>query len=152
MKEHIATLKGKSMSDCILLVNNSNVIAPGMYKLDLQPLSPKLWKHREAHVDHLKMTKEHADTLCDIVEQTRAMKPLDNALDYAFTPVNKKKKVRFTEPSTSISNTQKQVDSHNTQTTNKPLLTSTGVNSSVNASGSKPKGNTRNDRISLPRK
>ncbi|GJV80768.1 hypothetical protein Tco_1516638, partial [Tanacetum coccineum] len=66
----------------------------------------------------------------------------------AVTPVNKKKKVRFTEPSTSTSNTQKQVDSHNTQTTNKPLLTSTGVNSSINASGSKPKGNTRNNRIS----
>nr|GEU30162.1 hypothetical protein [Tanacetum cinerariifolium] len=38
----------------------------------------------EVHVDYLKVTKEHADTLCRIVEQARAIKPLDNALDYAF--------------------------------------------------------------------
>ncbi|GJU54817.1 hypothetical protein Tco_1228531 [Tanacetum coccineum] len=38
--------------------------------------------------------------------------------------------------------------SHNIQTTSKPLLPSTGVNSSTHASGLKPKGNTRNNRIS----
>ncbi|GJX08041.1 retrovirus-related pol polyprotein from transposon TNT 1-94 [Tanacetum coccineum] len=114
LKEHIATLKGKN----------------------LQPLSPKLRKNRVAHVDHLKQTKEHADTLCEIVEQSRALKPLDNNLDYAckfttriqellvyvsatcptsrneseklvvVTPMNKKKQVRFAEPGTSTSNTQ----------------------------------------------
>ncbi|GKA24015.1 hypothetical protein Tco_0710048 [Tanacetum coccineum] len=178
LKDHIAKLKGKSVSDCTVPVNNSNVISLGMYKLDLQPLSPKLKKNREARVDYLKQTKEHADTLRDIVEQARALKPLDNALDYAckfttcihkllvyvsatcsssrnnseklvaVTPMNKSRQVRFAEPNTSTSNIQKHVDSHNTQTTNKPLLTSTRVNSSTNASGSKPKGNTRNNRIS----
>ncbi|GKA85386.1 hypothetical protein Tco_0807040, partial [Tanacetum coccineum] len=83
LKDHIAKLKGKSVSDCTVPVNNSNVISLGMYKLDLQPLSPKLKKNREARVDYLKQTKEHADTLRDIVEQARALKPLDNALDYA---------------------------------------------------------------------
>ncbi|GJT90276.1 hypothetical protein Tco_1079121 [Tanacetum coccineum] len=82
-KDHIATLKGKSMSDCIVPVNNSCVIAPEMYKLDLQPLSPKLRNNREVHVDYLKQTKKHADTLCNIVEQTRALQPLDSALDYS---------------------------------------------------------------------
>ncbi|GKC94972.1 hypothetical protein Tco_1160414 [Tanacetum coccineum] len=51
--------------------------------LDLQPLSPKLRKNREAHVDYLKQTKERADTLCAIVMQAKALKPLDNTLDYA---------------------------------------------------------------------
>ncbi|GJR09178.1 hypothetical protein Tco_0791830 [Tanacetum coccineum] len=81
LKEHIAMLKGKSMSDCIVLVNNLNVISPRMYKLDLQPLSPKLRKNMKAHVDYLKQTKEHADILNDIIKQARALKPSDNALD-----------------------------------------------------------------------
>ncbi|GJU40795.1 retrovirus-related pol polyprotein from transposon TNT 1-94 [Tanacetum coccineum] len=166
------------MFDSTVPVNNSNVIAPGMYKLDLQPLSPKLRKNKEAHVYYLKQIKEHADTLCDIVEQAKALKHSDNALDYAckfttriyklliyvsatcpssqndsdkliaITPMNKNREVRFAKPSTSISNIQKLVEAHSNQTTNNPLLTSTGVNSSTNASGSNPKGNTRNNRIS----
>ncbi|GJZ88650.1 integrase, catalytic region, zinc finger, CCHC-type containing protein [Tanacetum coccineum] len=43
-----------------------SLIAQGMFKLDLQPLSSKLKKNREAHVDYLKQTKEHADTLHEI--------------------------------------------------------------------------------------
>ncbi|GJZ60719.1 hypothetical protein Tco_0616535 [Tanacetum coccineum] len=137
LKDHIATLKGKSVSDCIAPVNNSNVIALGMFKLELPPLSPKLKKNREAHVDYVKQTKEYANTLCEIIEQARALKPLDNALDYAckfttqiqellvyvsatcpscqnnseklvaVTPMNKNRQVRFEEPSTPTSNTQK---------------------------------------------
>ncbi|GJZ33330.1 hypothetical protein Tco_0578766 [Tanacetum coccineum] len=38
---------------------------------------------REAHVNYLKVTKENADTLRDIVEQARASMPLDNVLDHA---------------------------------------------------------------------
>ncbi|GJZ58053.1 hypothetical protein Tco_0613547 [Tanacetum coccineum] len=83
LKKHIANLKGKSVSDCTEPINNSNVLAPGMFKLDLQPLFPKLRKNREVHVDYLKQTKEHVDTLHAIVENARALKPLDNALDYA---------------------------------------------------------------------
>ncbi|GJT28023.1 hypothetical protein Tco_0908298 [Tanacetum coccineum] len=149
-----------------------------MYKLDLKPLSPKLRKNREVHVDYLKQAKEYADTLRDIVEQARAQQPLDSALDYAckfttciqellvyvnatcpsslnmyeklvaITPLNKSKKVRFIEPIESTNNTPKQADSQNSKITNKPLLTSTGVYISTHASGSKPKGNTRNNRIS----
>ncbi|GKD40364.1 hypothetical protein Tco_1260571, partial [Tanacetum coccineum] len=53
------------------------------FKLDLQPLSPNLRNNREAHVDYIKVTTEHADTLRGIVEQARALKPLNNALDFA---------------------------------------------------------------------
>ncbi|GJU66419.1 putative reverse transcriptase domain-containing protein [Tanacetum coccineum] len=73
LKEHIATLKGKSVSVCTSSVNNANVIAPEMFKLDLKSLSSKLRKNREAHVDYLKQTKEHADTLHEIVEQARVL-------------------------------------------------------------------------------
>ncbi|GKA27368.1 hypothetical protein Tco_0713536 [Tanacetum coccineum] len=155
LKDHIATLKVKSMPDCTLPVNNSKVISLWMYKLDLQPLSPKHRKNMEVNVDYLKQTKEHADILHDIVEQARAFQPLDNSLDYAckfttciqelfiyvsatcpssldkseilvvFKPMNTSRKVTFTEPSTS-----------------------TRVKSSTSTSGSKPSGNSKKNKIS----
>nr|GEX15667.1 hypothetical protein [Tanacetum cinerariifolium] len=140
LKDQIATLKAKSVSDCAIRVNNSNVIAPWIYKLDL-PLSQKLKRNREAHVDYLQETKEHADTLRDIVEQARAQQSLDSMLAYAckFTTLiqellvfvnatcpsslskneksvasaktNKSEKVKFEELRKSTSDTPNQADS-----------------------------------------
>nr|GEZ06960.1 integrase, catalytic region, zinc finger, CCHC-type, peptidase aspartic, catalytic [Tanacetum cinerariifolium] len=62
----------------------------GMFKLDLEPLSPKLLNNKEAHIDYLKTTKEQADILRGIVKQAKAKQPLDSALDFsckAFTDV-----------------------------------------------------------------
>ncbi|GJX16552.1 hypothetical protein Tco_0217384 [Tanacetum coccineum] len=73
--------KGNSVSEYDKSKTISKVIALGMYKLDLVPLSPKLLQNREAHVDYLKHTQEHADILCKIVKQARALKPLDSDLD-----------------------------------------------------------------------
>ncbi|GJW93992.1 hypothetical protein Tco_0173664 [Tanacetum coccineum] len=60
----------------------------------------------------------------------------------AVTPINKKKTVRFADTVTSSGNIPK--------VTNRPLLSSTGVNPSTSAKyGSKPlEGNTKNDRFS----
>ncbi|GJZ12899.1 hypothetical protein Tco_0548129, partial [Tanacetum coccineum] len=63
--------------------NNANVIAPGMFRLDLEPLAPKLLKNRDAHIDYIKHTQEHADTLREIVEHARELRPLDSDLDSA---------------------------------------------------------------------
>ncbi|GJS79834.1 hypothetical protein Tco_0729715 [Tanacetum coccineum] len=150
LNDHIATLKGKSVSKGDKSKNISKVIAPGMYKLDVEPLSPKLLKNRGAHVDLLKNTQENANTISEIVKQDRALRPLDSDLESAFTPINKNKKVRFVELSTSSSNTQKHVDSGKTKDTNKPLFPSTRVISSTSASGSTPSGNTKKNRISRP--
>ncbi|GJY50287.1 retrovirus-related pol polyprotein from transposon TNT 1-94 [Tanacetum coccineum] len=68
----------------------------------------------------------------------------------AVTPLNKNKKVRVTKPATSSNNTQKQVDSHKTQDSNKPVLPSIGMKSSTSASRSQPSSNTKNNRISQP--
>ncbi|GJU04383.1 hypothetical protein Tco_1114721 [Tanacetum coccineum] len=141
MKDHIATLKGKSVSACTASVNNATLIALWMFKFDLQQLSSKLRQNREAHVDYLKYIKKHADTLYEMVEKARALKPLDKVLDYAckfttriqelliyvsatlpssqneseklvvVTPMNKNKKVRFADPRTSTSNTQNRTKS-----------------------------------------
>ncbi|GJR71753.1 hypothetical protein Tco_0084118 [Tanacetum coccineum] len=119
LKDHIAPLKRKSVSDCTAPVNNSNVISPGMFNLDMPPLFPKFRKNKKARVDYLKQTKEHADTLRELVEHARTLKPLDNLLDYAC---------KFT-------------------TRIQELLVR---KSSTNASRSKPRSNTRNNRISRP--
>ncbi|GJU47269.1 hypothetical protein Tco_1204535 [Tanacetum coccineum] len=83
LKKYIQELKGKSMADCSESVSKSKVIDPVVLKLDLEPLSSKLKNKREAHVDYIRITKENADTLRDIVEQARTSKPLDNPLAYA---------------------------------------------------------------------
>ncbi|GJU48226.1 retrovirus-related pol polyprotein from transposon TNT 1-94 [Tanacetum coccineum] len=156
LKEELRKLKGKSVVACRESVNKPKVIAPVVHKVELEPLSPKLKNNREAHVDYIRITKENADTLRDVVEQARTSNPLDNALAYAcmytkqiqellvyvsdtcpsspskseklvaVTPMNKARKVTFAKTSTtSDNNTQIQVDVHQTQTTNKPLVPST---------------------------
>nr|GEV88008.1 hypothetical protein [Tanacetum cinerariifolium] len=83
LKEELRKLKGKSVIACRESVNKPKVIAPVVHKVDLEPLSPKLKNNREAHVDCIRITKENADNLCDIVKQARTSNPLDNALAYA---------------------------------------------------------------------
>ncbi|GJV13803.1 hypothetical protein Tco_1355344 [Tanacetum coccineum] len=180
LKDHIATLKGKGVSEGDKSENISKVLTLGICKLDLEPLSPKLLRNREAHVDYLKYTQEHVDTLREIVEHARALRPLDSDLESSckfttrvqellvyvrdkcpsssrkskklitITPINKLKKVRFIEPSNSSSNTHKQVDSCKTKDSNKHLLSFTFVISSTSASRSKPQGNTKKNRILRP--
>ncbi|GJX91346.1 hypothetical protein Tco_0344672 [Tanacetum coccineum] len=83
LKKHIQELKGKSVADCRESVNKPKVSTPAVLKIDLEPLSSKLKNNREAHVDYIRITKENADTLRDIVEQAKTSNPLDNALAYA---------------------------------------------------------------------
>nr|GEY32147.1 hypothetical protein [Tanacetum cinerariifolium] len=74
----------KNVVERTATVANSNVVTSKVYKLDSQPLSPRVKNNRDVHVDYLKVTQEHTKTLWDIVKQARALKPLDNALDYAY--------------------------------------------------------------------
>ncbi|GKB53219.1 retrovirus-related pol polyprotein from transposon TNT 1-94, partial [Tanacetum coccineum] len=170
-------IKGKEIVDIAAQIPSANTIVPGMFKLDLEPLAPRLLQNREAHIDYLKYTQEQADILRGIVKQAKAEQPLDKELDFAgkhaqqiqellvyvrdtcpnainlsakkvaVTPKNKVKKVRFTEPLTSSSNI-KQVESSNTLDSNTHVLSSTGLKCSTSKCGSKPTSNKRNDRIS----
>ncbi|GJV53620.1 retrovirus-related pol polyprotein from transposon TNT 1-94 [Tanacetum coccineum] len=126
--------------------------------------------------------KESVETVREIVEEARVVKPLDSSLNYACrytklsqellqcvigtcpksfnerdnkapsTPVTRKKQVTFSDkPGTSSSNAQKHKVHQRVQLTNIPVLPSTGVNDSTEASGSKPRSNTKKNRI-LPAK
>ncbi|GJY74788.1 hypothetical protein Tco_0479219 [Tanacetum coccineum] len=128
LKNDLRKIKGKEIVDIALQIPSANTIIPGMFKLDLEPLAPRLLQNREAHIDYLKYTQEQADILWEIVEQAKAEHPLDkDAKKVDVTPKNKVKKVRFVEPLISSSNRLK---------------------CSTSKSGSKPTGNKRNDRIS----
>ncbi|GJR49554.1 hypothetical protein Tco_1400075 [Tanacetum coccineum] len=67
----------------------------------------------------------------------------------AVTPMNRTRKVRFAESTdTSKVKTQKQVQPQEKQTTNNSMSPSRRVSSSTEASRSKPRSNTKKDRIS----
>ncbi|GJR59214.1 hypothetical protein Tco_1501376 [Tanacetum coccineum] len=177
LKNDLRKIKGKEIVENVVHTPSATTIAPGMFKLDLVPLPPRLLQNRDVHIDYLRHTQEQANTLRELVEQAKAKQPLDRELDFAckyatriqellvyvqdtcpiavtpstkkvvVSPMNNVKKVRFAEPLTSSSNI-KQVESSNTSDSNTPVLSSTGVKCSTSNCGSKPPGNKRNDRIS----
>ncbi|GJY06947.1 retrovirus-related pol polyprotein from transposon TNT 1-94 [Tanacetum coccineum] len=79
-----------------------------MLNIDVETLNPRLLNTRSAHFDYLKHTQEEAVILREIVELGKSQHPLNNSLDSALvvTPKNKDKRVRFTEPVTSLGNTK----------------------------------------------
>ncbi|GJW96130.1 retrovirus-related pol polyprotein from transposon TNT 1-94 [Tanacetum coccineum] len=177
LKNDLQKLKGKEIVENVVHIPFANTIALGMFKLDLEPLPPRLLQNREVHIDYLRNTQEQANILREIVEQAKAKQPLDGELDLAckyttrmqellvyvqdtcpnaitpntkkvdVTPMNNVKKVRFAEPLTSPSNS-KQVESSNTSDSNTLVLSSTGVKCSTRNCRSKPLGNEKDDRIS----
>nr|GEV37108.1 retrovirus-related Pol polyprotein from transposon TNT 1-94 [Tanacetum cinerariifolium] len=174
LKNDLRKLKGKATIDNAAQIPSATTVVPGMFKLYLEPLAPKLMHNRESHIFYLKHTQDQAGILRGIVEQSKAKQPLDNELDFACkhakriqellvyvqdtcpsgirltetkvarTPMNKIKKVTFAEPIATSSTSQETHDS------NKPMLHSTGVKCSTSANGSKPSSNTKNNRISQP--
>ncbi|GJX04718.1 retrovirus-related pol polyprotein from transposon TNT 1-94 [Tanacetum coccineum] len=156
-----------------------------MYAIDVKPFPHPIrtiGNNRSAHLNYISHLKESVETVREIVEEARVVKPLDNALNYACqytklsqelleyvigtcpksfnerdnkapsTPVTRKKQVTFSDKTgTSSSNTQKHEAHQNVQQTNIHVIPSTGVNTSTEASGSKPRSNTKKNRI-LPAK
>ncbi|GKA52031.1 hypothetical protein Tco_0745227, partial [Tanacetum coccineum] len=137
-KNELRKLKRKNVDDTTISKPNAT-IAPGMFKLDIEHFSHRLKNNRDAHEELL----VHVSQTCP-----NSLKPSEKLV--AVTPMNKNKRVRFVEPATSSSNIPKQTDSLKTKDSNKPLLTSTRVTPTTSASGSKPSGNTKNNRITRP--
>ncbi|GKE11630.1 retrovirus-related pol polyprotein from transposon TNT 1-94 [Tanacetum coccineum] len=177
LQSELKRLKGKYVLDNVTTMTNATTIAPGMFKLDIEPLSHRLKNNRDTHDDYLKNTIENINTICGLVERTRKQNPSKPFLDFAckftkhvhellvyvsqtcpsfkkpseklvvVTPMNKVNKVRFSEPLTSSSNI-KQVESSITSDSNTPMLSSTGLKCFTSTCKSQPTCNKRNDRIS----
>ncbi|GJW09556.1 integrase, catalytic region, zinc finger, CCHC-type containing protein [Tanacetum coccineum] len=74
----------KEIVENVVHTPSATTIAPGMFKLDLEPLPPRLLHNREVHIDYLRNTQEQANFLWEIVEQAKAKQPLDSELDLAW--------------------------------------------------------------------
>ncbi|GKB06472.1 integrase, catalytic region, zinc finger, CCHC-type containing protein [Tanacetum coccineum] len=180
MLNEIESLKAQLKSKVSCVTSDSvkpKVLAPGMYAIDVKPIPHPLKNNRSAHLTYIIHLKKSVETVREIVEEARVVKPLDNALNYACqytklsqelleyvigtcpksfnerdnkapsTPVTRKKQVTFNDkPGTSSSNTQKHEVHQKVQQTNVPVIHSTGVNTSTEASGSKPRSNTKKNR------
>nr|GEX97062.1 integrase, catalytic region, zinc finger, CCHC-type, peptidase aspartic, catalytic [Tanacetum cinerariifolium] len=107
----------------------------------------KLHKNKTAHTDYIRHTLEEAATLRKIVESERLIHPLNTSLDYAITPKNKTKHVRFTKQIPTLGKTTVTTSPSENVDTNKHVLSSTGVNLLSSASGSKSPDNTKKNRI-----
>ncbi|GJT37811.1 retrovirus-related pol polyprotein from transposon TNT 1-94 [Tanacetum coccineum] len=96
LKEHIKSMRENDKEETIKQdideIETINIeLEHRTFKLDLDPLAPRLLKNRDAHIDYLKYTQEQADILQGIVKQAKAKQPLDNALDFAC--LSKKAKI-----------------------------------------------------------
>ncbi|GKC65973.1 retrovirus-related pol polyprotein from transposon TNT 1-94 [Tanacetum coccineum] len=90
--------------------------------------------NKVVHRDYLKVTKEHVATLQELLEEARALKPLDEHIGHAS---------KFAE----------RIQEMLVYVSASCLSLKAGMKrrvSSTNASGSKPRSNTKNDRIPQP--
>ncbi|GJX38814.1 retrovirus-related pol polyprotein from transposon TNT 1-94 [Tanacetum coccineum] len=74
---------GKEIVDIVAQIPSASTIVPDMFKLDLEPLAPRLLQNRDVHIKYIKYAQEQADILRGIVEQAKAKQPLDKELDFA---------------------------------------------------------------------
>ncbi|GJU58749.1 retrovirus-related pol polyprotein from transposon TNT 1-94 [Tanacetum coccineum] len=119
----IESLKAQLKSKVSCVISDSvkpKVLAPGMYAIDVVPIPPRLKKNRNAHLDYINHLKESVETIREIVEEARIAKPLDNELNSSC---------KYMKLSQEL------------------LEYVIGVRSATEASGSKPKSNTKNNRI-----
>nr|GEV89207.1 hypothetical protein [Tanacetum cinerariifolium] len=111
-----------------------------MYDIDIEPLPPRYRNNREVHLDYLKHLKEYVETLREIIEEAKVERPLDRSLASACL---------YTKHYQDLLEYVKHVEQLNIQKTNVLVIPSTGVNSCTDASGSKPRSNTKKYRIYL---
>ncbi|GKA07572.1 retrovirus-related pol polyprotein from transposon TNT 1-94, partial [Tanacetum coccineum] len=129
-----AQIKGKTKCVTIPDPVKPEVLAPGMYAINVEPIPPRNRNNREVHLEYLKHLKESVGTLREIVEEARVEKPLDSSLpsaclytkhsqelleyvigiypkDFnkrdrkiAIAPLNRRKRVTFVEPGETSTN------------------------------------------------
>ncbi|GKB84669.1 hypothetical protein Tco_0956941 [Tanacetum coccineum] len=63
LKNDLRKIKRKEIFDIAAQIPSANTIVPGMFKLDLEPLAPRLLQNRDVHIKYLKYAQEQADIL-----------------------------------------------------------------------------------------
>ncbi|GKF34782.1 hypothetical protein Tco_0107982, partial [Tanacetum coccineum] len=133
-----------------IVLSQNHPSDPELHQVNVEPITPKLLNKRTANSAYIKHSQEEAAVLRDLemlakIRNTcHSIKSSGEQL-VAVTPMNKVKRVRFTEPVTSSRNTK--IAHTLNLSSNKPMLSSTGVKQSTSASISQPSGNTKKDKI-----
>ncbi|GJY61216.1 retrovirus-related pol polyprotein from transposon TNT 1-94 [Tanacetum coccineum] len=146
LKYDLQKLKGKEIVKNVVHTPSVPTITPGMFKLDLEPLPPRLLQNREVHIAYIRNTQEQANILQEIVKQAKAKQSLDSELELACKYITRIQEllvyVQDMCPNAIPPSTKK--------VTVKPMNNVKKVRSEVFYSncGSKPPGNKRNDMIS----
>ncbi|GJX25843.1 retrovirus-related pol polyprotein from transposon TNT 1-94 [Tanacetum coccineum] len=81
LKNELRKLKGKNVVDTAVSTPIATTIAPGMFKLDIDPISHRLKNNRDAHADYLKKTIGNTDTIRRLIKRARKQNPSEPLLD-----------------------------------------------------------------------
>ncbi|GJW72693.1 retrovirus-related pol polyprotein from transposon TNT 1-94 [Tanacetum coccineum] len=133
-----ARLKGKMK--CVTM----NVVKPKVHASDLEIVKEaRIEKPLDNTLESACLYTKRSQELLEYVIGTCPKEFRKREKKVATTTLNRKKQVTFREPcETSNNNTQTHVKQQKVQKTNVPVIPSIGVNSSTEASGSKPRSNT----------
>ncbi|GJU35058.1 hypothetical protein Tco_1183412 [Tanacetum coccineum] len=132
MKNELRPFKGKFVVDIAVSTPIVTTIAPGMFKLDIEPISHRLKNNRDVHEVYLMKTIENTNTLRGLVDCARKQNPSEPFLESACMLTK-----HIQELLVYVSMTC-------------PGSPKPRVKCSTGTSGSKPSGNTKNNRISQP--
>nr|GFC20127.1 hypothetical protein [Tanacetum cinerariifolium] len=56
------------------------VLARGKYAIYVEPIFPRLRNNRDTHLDYLRHLKESVETIRDIAEEAKVVRPLDRSI------------------------------------------------------------------------
>nr|GEZ29882.1 hypothetical protein [Tanacetum cinerariifolium] len=56
------------------------ILAPGKYAIDVEPIPSRLRNNRDAHLNYLNHLKESVETIREIVEEAKVVRPLDSSI------------------------------------------------------------------------
>ncbi|GKE25369.1 hypothetical protein Tco_1436881, partial [Tanacetum coccineum] len=74
LKNELRKLKGKNVVNTAVSKPNA-IIASGLFKLDIEPISHRLKNNRDAHEVYIEKTIEYTDTLRGFIEHARTQNP-----------------------------------------------------------------------------
>nr|GEX06297.1 hypothetical protein [Tanacetum cinerariifolium] len=60
------------------------VLTRAKHAVDVEPIIPRLRNNRDAHLDYLRHLKESVETIRDIVEEAKVVRPLDRFIVFAY--------------------------------------------------------------------
>nr|GEU29247.1 hypothetical protein [Tanacetum cinerariifolium] len=124
---------------------NPKVLARGKYAIDVEPIVPRLRNNSDAHLDYLRHLKESVETIHDIVEEAKVVRPLDRSIVFACRYTKHSQKLLEYEIGTCPQDSLQR----DKQLAHIPLIRKKArVKRCTNASGSQPKSNTKKNRIS----